>query len=194
LKSRPSRPPAKSKTAEPDPPEIQNAATSLVPGQAFIAQWRDDRGDPVTAFVIRETRERIKALGASPRVKFRFLTAQAERALPFLALVRTNNREDMTYEFWVDSQGEGGSSILAELVEQNQVAISLYSETKRQRRIPVYANRKLSAAARKHLDLSAGRAGWTDEDFNRARDSLCERFPTASALWDFIQAKAGTET
>ena len=194
MKSRPPKPPAKSKTAEPDPPEIQNAAMSLVPGQAFVAQWRDAQGDPVTAFVIRETRERIKALGASPRVKFRFLTVRSEQALPFLALIRVKNREDMTYEFWVDSHGKGGSAILTELMEQNQVAISLYSETKRQRRIPVYANRKLSAAVRKHMDLRAGRAGWTVDDFNRARDSLCERFPTASALWDYAQAQSRTET
>ncbi len=184
------RPVGKSKTTEPDPPEIQRAARSLVPGQSFIARWRDAGDETATAFIIRETRERIRELGASPRVKFRCFTVRFDRqALPFLALIRVNDRDDMTYEFWIDSLAAGGKDILSAVLEQRRLAISFYSETKRQRRIPVYSNRKLAAAAERHLALIAGRV-WEGHAFNRARENLSDRFPTASSLWEFAQTQA----
>ena len=172
---------------EPDPPEIRKSATSLLPGQALCARHRLHSGSAATTFIIRETRDRLNAMGNHPRLKFRCVLLNHRGVLPLVILIRINDDRQMTYEVWIDYFSPSGAETMNEIVEQKNLSISFYTAAKRWRRIPVYNNEKLAQAAKAARVQCERSSPWTQGQFQEAREALFEHHPTVLDLWKLAE-------
>ena len=173
--------------AEPDPPEIRKFAISLLPGQALCANHRLQSGSTGATFIIRETRDRLEAMGNHPKLKFRCVLLDHRGALPLVVLIRINDEREMTYEIWIDYHSPAGAETMNDLEQQKNLAISFYTAAKRWRRIPVYNNEKLAQAAKAARVQCQASAPWTREQFHEAREALSEQHPTVLDLWKLAE-------
>jgi hypothetical protein len=188
VKGRRRRPhPSRTGAAEPDPPEIRESAISLLPGQALCANLRLPSGSAGATFIIRETRDRLEAMGKHPKLKLRCVLLDHRGILPLVVLIRINDDREMIYEIWIDYHGPSGAETVNELVEQNNLSISFYTAAKRWRRIPVHNNQKLARDARAARARCEKSSPWTREEFHESREALFEQHPTVLDLWNLAE-------
>jgi hypothetical protein len=166
-------------------PEPEAVMIQADPGIAVVGHTY--RPEAHADFFVREESRIIKALRNPVIILRPGVVVQGDVVLVML-LFRIGSR---VYETWWNYYEEGSDDLFKEMAKQETIGFHLYGETGKREKSTVVKN-PLKGLFKELVKEVKKKDRWSQAEFERAKEQLFHRYPTAVELWEELGRQTET--